>query len=355
MIDSGTTGTLRHLARWRAQGHKVVLASVVRSWGSAPRGPGALMAVCDNADFAGSVSGGCVEVAVIEEARGAMRMGRPRVVEYGVSDEDAWSVGLPCGGQIQVHLDPVGNGMLEESVVQELITAREGGEAVVLATVLSSGLATLWRPNEQTATRERNATAAAGHAAYDEPAREAAYRSILDDVTTVVELHGDEVLLRPHNPPVRVIVVGAVHLTQVLVPVIEAAGFAAVVVDPRQAFATPERFPGVRPVVAWPGEAMHLLRPDHRTAVVVVSHDAKLDDPALVSALSSPAFYVGALGSRRSHARRLERLKSEGVAAEALDRIHAPVGLDIGARTPGEIAVAVVAEIVAALRSATRR
>src|SRR5260221_8423005 len=130
MIDSGTTSTLRHVKRWRTEGHAVALASVVRAWGSAPRRPGALMAVCENGDFAGSVSGGCVEVAIMEEARGAMTTRRPRVVEYGVSDENAWAVGLPCGGQIQVHVDPVGEGMLEDSVVRDLIIAREDGEAV---------------------------------------------------------------------------------------------------------------------------------------------------------------------------------------------------------------------------------
>lgn len=301
------------------------------------------MAISDSGDFAGSVSGGCVEGAVVEEARGAMAAGRPRLVEYGVTDEDAWAVGLACGGQIQIHLDPVTEGMLDETVLRELVAAREAGQAVVLATELSSGEATLWRLD-----------AATDSATLDEPIRRAARQALLDDMTTVVDAHGNEVLLRPHNPPVRVIVVGAVHLAQAMVPVIEAAGFVPMVVDPRQAFATPERFPGVRLVDAWPAEAMDALRPDHRTAVVVVTHDPKLDDPALTSALASPAFYVGALGSRRTHARRRERLSSEGVADEALDRIHAPVGLDIGARTPGEIAVSVVAQIVAALHAPTR-
>jgi len=166
-----------------------------------------------------------------------------------------------------------------------------------------------------------------------------------------VEVDGEEVFLRPHNPPVRVVVVGAVHLAQALVPMAQATGFLPVVVDPRDDFATEERFPGVSLVHTWPGEAHRGLSVDHRTAVVVVTHDPKLDDPALVEALASPAFYVGALGSRRTHARRLERLGAAGISGSALARIRAPVGLDIGARTPEEIAVAILAEIVEALRS----
>jgi xanthine dehydrogenase accessory factor len=171
-----------------------------------------------------------------------------------------------------------------------------------------------------------------------------------NDASGTVEGPDGPVFLRVYAPPVRLVVVGAVHVAQHLASMARAAGLEVVVVDPRRAFATEERFPDVQLVHAWPGEALEALAPDRRTAVVTLTHDPKLDDPALERALESPAFYVGALGSRRTHARRLERLGAEGVGADALARIHGPVGLPIGARTPGEIAVSILAELVARLR-----
>ena len=169
-----------------------------------------------------------------------------------------------------------------------------------------------------------------------------------------MEHRGRQLFLRAYPPPVRLIIVGAVHVTQPLVRMAAEAGYEAVVVDPRRAFATGERFPGIRLVHRWPEEALAELRPDFRTAVVTLSHDPKLDDPALLAALETPAFYIGALGSRRTHRRRTERLagalRARGRDQASLRRIHAPVGLDIGARTPGEIAAAVLAEVIAALR-----
>lgn len=343
MISSGTTAILRAAERWRGEGHSVVLATVVETWGSAPRRPGGHMMVCATGDFVGSVSGGCVEAAVVEEAKGVMKSGRAHTVEYGVADEDAWAVGLACGGQVRIHLEPVGPEGLGDALLGEVIAAREDHEPVVLATGLTSGTHALLRP-----------FASAGQGQGDTTPWDAARNALLSDQSVVVDTSDGEVFLRPHNRPVRVIIVGAVHLAQALVPMVVAAGFDAVVVDPRDAFATAERFPGVDMVSSWPGEALRSLRLDHRTAVVVVTHDPKLDDPALTEALATDVFYVGALGSRRTHARRLERLEAEGVSTEALTRIHAPVGLDIGARTPGEISVAIVAEIVAALRGRRR-
>lgn len=183
----------------------------------------------------------------------------------------------------------------------------------------------------------------------DEVLREAARRAAEDASSGIVERAGGHVFLRVYAPPVRLVIVGAVHVAQALAAMARASGFHVVVVDPRRAFATDERFPGTRLVHAWPDEALADLTLDHRTAVVTLTHDPKLDDPALETALESPAFYVGALGSTRTHGRRLERLREAGVADPVLERIHGPVGLDIGARTPGEIAVSVLAEVVAEL------
>jgi len=180
--------------------------------------------------------------------------------------------------------------------------------------------------------------------------REEAAAALLADRACTVEATDGVVFLRPYNPPVRVVVVGAVHVAQALVPLVSAAGYEPVLIDPRSAFATETRFPGVRMIRSWPEEGLAELGPDHRTAIVALTHDPKLDDPAIRFALASPAFYVGALGSRRTHEKRVTRLLEYGVEREAVDRISAPIGLSIGARTPEEIAVSIIAEIVSALR-----
>lgn len=223
--------------------------------------------------------------------------------------------------------------------LERLVEARARGEAVVLATRVSDGTQALLAPLDADGDGGGWPVSAA---------REA----LLADRSTMAETPEGDVFLRVYNPPVRVVLVGAVHVAQPLTRMTADAGYAVSLVDPRRAFATEERFPGVHLVHAWPAEGIAELAPDHRTAIVTLSHDPKLDDPALVAALESPAFYVGALGSRRTHARRLERLADAGADAEARARIRAPVGLAIGARTPEEIAVSVLAEIVAALRGA---
>jgi xanthine dehydrogenase accessory factor len=207
----------------------------------------------------------------------------------------------------------------------------------VRATSLSTGEERLLRP--------------LGDGGDTDPLLEAARDAVLADRSMAVESESGRFFLHVFNPPVRVAIVGAVHIAQQLASMARAAGYEVVVVDPRAAFATAERFPGIELVRAWPEEAFSEIGLDHRTAVVTVTHDPKLDDPALTAALESEAFYVGALGSRRTHAARVERLTESGIADAAIRRVHAPIGLDIGARTPGEIAASVLAEIVRELRA----
>jgi xanthine dehydrogenase accessory factor len=182
------------------------------------------------------------------------------------------------------------------------------------------------------------------------PLSNAAEAALRADEAGIAELDGERWFVHPHNPPVRLVVVGAVHVAQALVPMAAALGFAVTVVDPRRAFATAERFPGVSLSSDWPDEAMEAMALDARTAVVTLTHDPKLDDPALDVALRSPCFYIGALGSRRTHAKRVARLQEMGHGEDAIARIHAPVGLDIAAVTAPEIALSVLAEVVAARR-----
>ena len=304
---------------WFREGRGAALATVVETWGSAPRRVGSQLAISGAGEIAGSVSGGCVEGAVVAEALDAIERGSSATLTFGVSDDDAFAVGLGCGGTIRVMVEPLGS-VLSEGLMAELVAARAAQEPVA---VVSGGD----RPAE--ITRE---------------GFEARFRQDLSG------FEADGRFVTIHNPPLRLIVVGAVHIAQALVPMARIAGYDVVIVDPRESFASAARFPGERLVDDWPDEALAALGIDARTAVVVLSHDPKIDDPALMAALRSEAYYIGALGSTRSRDKRAVRLGLLGASAEEIARIHGPVGLDIGAATPAEIAVSTLAEMIAVLR-----
>jgi len=357
-----TEAVLAQALAWLAAGRRVALATVARTWGSSPRPAGSKLAVCDTAEFVGSVSGGCIEGAVIQDALELMATGGSRVLSFGVSDETAWEVGLACGGKIDVLVEAVAPddggerggdrpaaGGVARGVLADLLAARRARRQVVLATPLAGGVHRLIPVLSA-------APAAAGEpGAPDQPAdplTAAAAEVARRDQAEVIDAAGGAVLLEPHLAPLRLIVIGAVHVAQPLAEMARLAGFAVTIVDPRRAFATEARFPGQALVVGWPDAVIADLAPDARTAVVALTHDPKLDDPGLVTALASPAFYIGCLGSTRTHAARRARLGERGIAAAAVDRLHGPIGLRIGARTPAEIAVSILGEIVAALRGA---
>jgi xanthine dehydrogenase accessory factor len=336
---------------WRAAGKKVALATVARTWGSSPRPAGSKLAVSDAAEFVGSVSGGCIEGAVIQEALEVMATGASRVLEFGVSDETAWEVGLACGGKVEVFVEAVapevGRG-ITRAVLEQLLDARRARRPVVLVTPLD-GSAHRLVPVVPVVPLGPVAPAAP---AVDTALADAVAQVARRDQAEVIDAAGGALLLEPHTAPLRLVIVGAVHVAQPLAEMAALAGFAVTIVDPRRAFATAARFPGQALVAGWPDVALAELAPDARTAIVTLTHDPKLDDPALVAALASPAFYVGCLGSRKTHGARRVRLGTHGVGEAALDRLHGPVGLRIGARTPAEIAVSILGEIVAALRGA---
>lgn len=347
MATHDTDAVLAQALAWLAGGRKVALATVARTWGSSPRPAGSKLAIDDAAEFVGSVSGGCIEGAVIQEAIEVMAAGGSRLLSFGVSDETAWEVGLACGGKIEVLVEAVvpdadGRGV-PRAMLEDLLAARRARRSVVLATPMAGGrhrLVPVAAPGGQGGPGGNDALAPA--------VAEVARR----DQAEVVDAAGGSVLLEPHLAPLRLVIVGAVHVAQPLAEMAGLAGFAVTIVDPRRAFATAARFPGQALVVGWPDAAVAELAPDARTAVVTLTHDPKLDDPALAAALASPTFYVGCLGSAKTHAARRTRLGAQGIAAAALDRLHGPVGMRIGARTPAEIAVSILAEIVAALRGA---
>ncbi len=307
---------------WHRGGKGAVLATVVQTWGSAPRPVGSQLAISGAGEIMGSVSGGCVEGAVIVEAEDALKDGRARMLEFGVADETAFEVGLACGGTIRILLEPVG-AQIPEEMLAELVEARAARRPVGYVV--------------NTATWERRL---AGSEEF--PERFRADRSgFMEDGETFIAIH---------NPPLRMIVVGAVHIAQALVPMARITGHDVTLIDPRETFAAAARFPGETILDDWPDEAMARLGLDPRTSVVTLSHDPKIDDPAIMAALGSDVFYLGCLGSTRTHAKRVARLVAAGFDEAAIARIHAPVGLDIGARTPAEIAVSILAEITASLR-----
>lgn len=306
---------------WHRAGKGAALATVIETWGSAPRQAGSQLAISGAGEIMGSVSGGCVEGAVVVEALEALADGRARVLTFGVSDETAFSVGLACGGTIRVLVEPVGAGLPE----------------AMLATVVKDRAAR--RPVAYGVHPETWARRLLGPA--EAPERFRADRSGMEETGEFIALF---------NPPLRMLVVGAVHIAQALLPMARLAGYDPVLIDPREAFASTTRFPGAVIVHDWPDEALAAQGLDARTAVVTLTHDAKLDDPAILAALNSEVFYLGCLGSTRTHAKRLERLRAAGLGEAQLARIHAPVGLDIGAKTPAEIAVSVLAQVTQVLR-----
>ncbi|WP_295314721.1 XdhC/CoxI family protein [Roseobacter sp.] len=306
---------------WHRAGRGAVLATVVATWGSAPRRTGAQMVIAGDGEMQGSVSGGCVEGAVALEAAEALDKGEQKLLEYGISDGDAFAVGLACGGTIRILVEPVGD-VLTEDLLSELVAARAAREPVAYEVSLNAGTRRLLRDGY--------------------PERFAMDRSGYEQ--------DEDVFVAIHNPPLKLIVVGAVHIAQALVPMARIAGYDPVIIDPRGAFGSEARFPDETLIADWPDEAMKATGLHSRTAVVLLTHDPKLDDPALHIALRSDCFYIGALGSKRTHAARVSRLQEAGFSDAGIARIHGPVGLDIGASGPPEIAVSVLAEMTRVLR-----
>jgi xanthine dehydrogenase accessory factor len=308
---------------WTQEGRKVALATVIETWGSAPRPVGSQLVIDEDGAMEGSVSGGCVEGAVVVAAIDAIAAGKSEILEFGVSDDEAFAVGLACGGQIRVLVQPVGNG-LTVATLQALADARDATDPIGLATDLATGTSRII-------------------AAADAPDRFRLDRSGLEEDGTFITIQ---------NPPLRMIIVGAVHIAQPLVGMARACGYAPVLIDPRGAFGSEARFPGETIIEDWPDEALAVLRPDARTAIVTLTHDPKLDDPAIMAALRSDVFYLGCLGSTRTHAKRVARLQDAGFTEADIARIHAPVGLDIGGRQPAEIALSIMAQVTQVLRRA---
>ena len=292
-------------SNWENTGTEMALAIVLKTWGSSPRQPGSMMLIRGDGHLVGSVSGGCVEGAVIVGSRQIMKENKTEVMEFGVADEDAWSVGLSCGGKISVFVCP--RNRIEEGLFQKLCNVKNSRESIILECDTQKGSI-----------------------------------SIINDKATETEnVFNIKVTAKP-----RLLIVGAVHISQHLIPMAKEAGFDVLLIDPRSHFGTSERFPEVEVSNDWPDEALKKIKLSDKDCLVTLTHDPKIDDPALQIALASPLFSICCLGSKRTHAARKNRLLNSGITEQQFDRIHGPAGLDINAKTPAEIAVSILAELI---------
>jgi xanthine dehydrogenase accessory factor len=320
---------------WQARGDTIGLATVVQTWGSAPRQVGAKMAFTTDGAISGSVSGGCVEGAVIEAGQEALHTGQSQLLHFGVADETAWDVGLACGGEIDIFVQPLTAAVYDFH--REIIQQNQSGFAVTLIRgpgigqtmvigqdgrsigSLDPSLKQLTLKAVQTLTHSQRVT-------------------LTEDVEAFVELI---------RPAPTMIIVGGVHIAIALTNLAKTLGYRTIVIDPRRTFGSQTRFPDVDQLIqAWPEKALAGIELTRETAVALLTHDPKIDDPALKIVLNSPVFYIGALGSRKTHAKRQGRLRQMGFSDAVIGRIHAPIGLDIGARSPEEIGLAIMAEVV---------
>lgn len=309
-MDSVDLEVLKSSARWLEEGHRALLVTVVKTWGSSPRPEGAMLAVRDDGLVVGSVSGGCIEDDLIDRVRQkGIEQTRPEAVKYGISAEEAHRFGLPCGGTIQLVLEP----LTPQSGIAELCHAVEDGRLVAREVDMVTG-----------AVR-------------------------LDAARATDGVHFDgERLLTIHGPRYRMLVIGAGQLSRYLCNIAVGLDYQVTVCDPREEYTEEWNIPGTKIVRTMPDDTVTEMKLDERCAVIALTHDPKLDDLALMEALKTPAFYVGALGSRRNNQARRERLKEFDLNDTELARLHGPVGIYIGSRTPPEIAVSILAEVTAA-------
>jgi xanthine dehydrogenase accessory factor len=308
-MDSVDLEVLRRSAKWLDEGRRVLLVTVVKTWGSSPRPEGAMLAVREDGLVAGSVSGGCIEDDIVDRTRReGQKATRCEVVTYGVTADEARRFGLPCGGTIQLVLEP----LTRESGMRALLREIESGHLVARRLELASGFSTL------------------------HPAQ--AVDGLKFDGKTLTTIHG---------PRYRMLVIGASQLSKYLAQIAVGLDYQVTICDPREEYTETWDIPGVTLVRTMPDDTVKAMNLDERCAVVALTHDPKLDDLALMEALKSPAFYVGALGSRANNTKRRERLREFELTDEEIGRLHGPIGLYIGSRTPPEIAISILAEITA--------
>lgn len=324
-----TDNILKKAISWLEAGREIAIATVISARGSSPRPVGSQLLIDEDGNFEGSVSGGCIEGAVVAEGMKAIALGKPQRIFFGIAGNREWDVGLACGGEIEIFVEAATG---QRNLLAQMASLRTARRPACLVTNLSGGEKRLVESGPDTQTLLGTLGAAAEE-------------SLAMEKSMVCEQEDADYFLQACFPDPELVIIGAVHIAQPLALMAQTAGYAVTIIDPRETFATEDRFPDVALVHARPGEALALLQLHRRCAVVTLSHEPKLDDPALEIALRSQAFYVGALGSRKTHSQRIARLTQAELLPDEIDRLHAPVGLDIGARNAPEIAIAVMAEI----------
>ena len=340
-IKQTSFDVIESAGKWLKADDAVALATVVDTWGSAPVPIGGQMLVGRDGKFAGSVSGGCVEAEVIAESEELLVGGaRCKTLEFGIADETAWRVGLPCGGSIQVYLERICNTGADAGAVDRMLKARTNREGLVIATQMKDGKRVIVGDGEPVP---------AGVLA--EPVQ----RAFGTGESRMIDGPDGKVFIHALLPAPRLIIVGATHIGQVLAELAGMVDLDVTIVDPRTAFASEGRFPAKKLITEWPGAALGTIGLDRYTAVVVLAHVADIDDEGLEAAMKAPCFYIGALGSNRNQGKRRERLLGRGFTPADLARISGPIGLDIGAVTPAEIAVSIIGEVVSARRTKRRK
>ncbi len=326
--------------KWILEGRQIALATVVRTWGSGPRREGAKMAVTGELLTVGSVSGGCVEGSVIETAQQCLEDGQPRRLHFGISNDLAWEVGLTCGGELDVWVEPLDQGWW--TAVRESSTRNQPVVTLLpLEVTVGAGKAIVDTHTNLVFPRSPGSGSPA------QPMLDAAVQALTARRSGIFSAESGEFFLDCHLPRPRLIIVGGAHVAVALQSFARTLGFRVILVDPRGTFATPQRFPDVEKIILeYPQDALPRLNLDADSYLAVLTHDPKIDDPTLLHALPSAAPYVGVLSSRKTHKERTSRLIEAGLDPALLDRIRTPIGIDIGARTPEEIALAVMGEIV---------
>jgi xanthine dehydrogenase accessory factor len=331
------------LEEWVSEQKAVAIATVVNTWGSSPRKTGSKLAVRSDGAMAGSVSGGCIEGAVAETAMKIIAGAPPQLLKFGVSDNEAWDVGLACGGTIEVFVQTLDVGLFTQAASQiktdqtiALISCIEGAEDLIGKQVLVDPqgdpiagdqglLRDLSRSGLQNAISRRECGRLETASVTD--------RAFFLDIIAA---------------PSQLVLIGGVHISIALAQLAKVLGYKVIVVDPRRLFATDDRFPAVDKLIrSWPQDAYKQIDLNSETAIAVLTHDPKIDDPAIIAALEKPVFYIGVLGSPTTHTKRLERLRKAGCSEGQLAKLHAPIGLDLGAQSPEEIALTIIAEILA--------
>lgn len=337
---------LSDIDKWLNNTDRIALATVIRTWGSAPRGVGAKMALTPDGKISGSVSGGCVEGAVVQAGAQVLKSGRAQLLHFGVTDETAWEVGLACGGSLDVFVQP-----LDRSIYAAIHQSIQNDQASAKIMIVRGS--TDWLGRELFLHAD-GSTVGELPIEIKQVALDAAESALTAGQSQSIALNEVELFIDLMLPAPTLIMVGGVHIAIALTSLAKTLGYQTVVIDPRRAFGSEERFPAADQLIrAWPVEAFKSIVINSTTALAMLTHDPKIDDPALMIALTSPAFYVGALGSQKTQRARRERLIQAGLPEAQLDRLRGPIGLQINARLPEEIALAIMAEIVAARNGAS--